>query len=368
MFGQTSATLTLNPVQRMDVGAYTVRITNAFGRGVESLPALLEIGLVPLEFTRFFDKIEDALFVGQPLLLTERDDNPRAGLRAATFVPPGAGVIDTSNDGARTQARETNDCGVLGNATVHLTLTTTNKAIVRLDTEGSSIPTILAVYQSSRTGYVSWRCARSDPTNRFSEVVFESDEVTRDYRIKLDGLNGATGRIQLNYGIGAPPRIDLTRSGVSSIEADRLRISVVLTNFGPRINYFWTLNGIHQPSWTNATLELFGSLTDQIGEFSLVAFNAFGQSRFNFPLSHLELAGSTDLVIRRPRYLPFVLQSATNLQRLDWTQEFRLEAERIDRVATNLIFVETNRWSLRTNSSQFYFRGMIPSNSTVSMP
>jgi hypothetical protein len=202
ILGETGSTFTRANVQRNDVGTYTVRVMNSFGRVVRSDSVLLEIGAV--SSIHSFDKLPDLEYTVQS---------------TTGFVPVRAGQSTLSqvinNTDALTSGKEANHCGVSPSFTRWVGLEAKDSGDLDIDTSGSAIATILAVYYvTDITRLNEVACDKTDTTNRPCHVTFPALSGT-NYVVAVDGYYGATGEICLNWKLDI--RLSAARSGTNCL-------------------------------------------------------------------------------------------------------------------------------------------------------
>ncbi|MBI2924744.1 MAG: tandem-95 repeat protein [Verrucomicrobia bacterium] len=109
-------------------------------------------------------------------------------------------------------ADEPNHCGVVGGASYWLTYEPPESGLLRLNTDGSTFDTILAVYvdDGSNLGYDSLVAVACDNNSGLdgqdSALSFQATGGAL-YYVVVDGVNGATGTVYLNYNLNALPTI-----------------------------------------------------------------------------------------------------------------------------------------------------------------
>lgn len=351
--GATGAALAVNNVRPPDVGFYTVAITNNAGRGIESLPAAIEIG--PVSGVQGQDKLEN-LFGDTP---------PAGGIVAAalpsTFISVSAGTVDyhiTSTRDATSQSWEPNHCGVIGGASKWFEFHATDDATVAIDTRGSTFDTVLAVYR--KVGVLHLAQNRIDcstdwqPGAPWSRVSFQAQR-NASYYVVVDGanVNDLTGRAQLNWAMGQQPVIatapqyDFVRPG------QRWRFSAGVTNAVPPPTYRWYHNGHPIAGATNDWFELASLQLTNAGFYSVAVSNALGTveqliAQLSVPTLTSELRtsdGAYQLTLA-PVDQPgttMLLESSTNL--VDWTP-----------VQTHTNTTSSVTLTLPLNSAQRFFR------------
>jgi hypothetical protein len=203
--GATGSSLAVVNVQPVKVGYYTVRVFNDVGQFIETIPAYIEIGSSAA--TLSVDKFEDLFAAGAP-----PGFRLAAGAAEAGPIPVAAGTIDSqvlNNANSTTQAGEPNHCGALTGATRWLALRNTagNGLTFAVDTTGSSIDTILAVYTGNDLLTLSNIACATGPGSS-SSVAFPATPSV-DYSVAVDGMNGQQGILQLNWKLGSYPLITL---------------------------------------------------------------------------------------------------------------------------------------------------------------
>src|SRR6185503_5647108 len=134
-----------------NVGSYHVQVMNASRYVTESHEAFLEIGPMPDILSQ--DKLEDVFAARDSLLGSGLDQSLvyPAAIAASTggFLLVSLGTIDSqlvNNTTATTSLKETNHCGVLGGSSKWLGIRPLADGIMQVDTIGSAINTVLAIY------------------------------------------------------------------------------------------------------------------------------------------------------------------------------------------------------------------------------
>lgn len=138
---QNTSTLKIPRVSSVDMGEYVLAVTNGLGRGIQSPPASLEIGPVAEVISR--DKLAELPSEGAPA--------PRALLADATSVGTfslAAGTILRQRffNAGTTDRCEPAHCSVPGGASRWFQLVAASDGICTIDTTGSDVDTLLAVY------------------------------------------------------------------------------------------------------------------------------------------------------------------------------------------------------------------------------
>jgi len=269
--GATDATLQISNVQLADVDDYRVVVWNDAAIA-ESVPVALEIGLQTDVLTR--DKIEDVL-------------NPAAlSGKAGGFISVAFGsVVDHTGDNgvATTSLRETNHCGVLGGASVWLKCQPQRDGMMVVDTFGSAIDTVLAVYRDTDNpayfydGIVA--CDDNSGPDGISSLVRFDAWAGEFYWVAADGVGGDKGTIKFNWRLGVPPPSwqgpplrPIVRPGQG------INLTVSAPGGDPKPSYQWYFNGALIFGATNAWLTLSNLQGADAGIYSVLASNLVGMA------------------------------------------------------------------------------------------
>jgi hypothetical protein len=119
---------------------------------------------------------------------------------ANAFVLAGSsGSTNSSNLGATKEAGEPNHAGNVGGASVWFAWTAPSSGIWTFNTSGSSFDTLLAVYTGSTVSALTVIASNDDANGTVTSQVSFSAAAGTIYRIAVDGYNGASGSIVLNW-------------------------------------------------------------------------------------------------------------------------------------------------------------------------
>ena len=140
---------------------------------------------------------------------------------------------------ATKEAGEPVHAGNAGGASVWWKWTAPASGQVYLDTHGSSFNTLLAVYLGSAVGSLSSVASNDNDSsaNNTSGLYFEAQAGT-EYEIAVDGYNGASGKINLDWSLNTAANADISvamTSGFSEVGESNLVYNLVVTNNGPQI-------------------------------------------------------------------------------------------------------------------------------------
>ncbi|HWX21912.1 MAG TPA: HYR domain-containing protein [Candidatus Binatia bacterium] len=203
--GATSTSLTLSNVQPSQVGNYTVQVSTRWQTN-ESEIAFLQINETggTAQHVQAADQFLDAVD-GNPLLIGAiatgggQSNGPLAGTVVSGYT--GTQIFNTGGSG--TSPNEV-ICGVIGGASEWIAFVPLSSGNLLLTTDGSLFPTVMAVFVRSATNpavLVQVGCAKTNGVNGLgSELTFPVAAGQTNY-IDVDGINGVTGVLQLNYSL-----------------------------------------------------------------------------------------------------------------------------------------------------------------------
>ena len=271
--GATTNTLTITNASYLNVGTYSVQVTASTGQSVESLPASLEIGP-----SHSYDKLEDLLDVtglGVPLGLFRPLDIGANGFPSVSIGTIGSQIINNFN--STTEQGEPIHAAVIGGASRWYLLTATTNATMVIDTLGSDIATVLAVYTGNSIFNLQTVATNINGAadGVRSKVVFPASAGTA-YLVAVDGVNGAQGNINLNWRMGIPPNMaGPVRALVTTNGANLVLLSGVTNNATTPV-YQWQINGVSITGATNGTYSLSRLGYNMVGSYGVVVSNLVG--------------------------------------------------------------------------------------------
>jgi hypothetical protein len=276
--GATNRTFTIASVQVADVGRYHVEVRNASTQTARSFDASLDIG--PDLKVISYDKLEDLLGAssggqsGAPF---------RAAVSFSGFLSVAVGNIDSqsfNNSGSTTQPLETNHCAVLGGASKWLGLEAMSDGVLIIDTIGSAIDTVMAVYYPTNLAYLSSALVTCDndgaPDGIRSLVSFQATRDTK-YLVVVDGVNRAQGAISINCKLGMPPPPATNIPAALTVRPGaNLTLTANTTNGLPAPAYHWLLNGTPIAGATGRVFTSRNVQLPQAGTYSVIVSNLVG--------------------------------------------------------------------------------------------
>jgi hypothetical protein len=249
--GETNGTLLVSNVQLENLGLYFVRLRSA-NRLVESLPASLQIsqlGNGPGKALAY-DKFQDVLAT-TPRASLARSGPRRAKLASASVSQGVIGLQFFSTDGATLEPSEGPLCGVPGGASYWFAITALEDGLMTVTTDGSSFDTLLGVFTGDLLTRRELACNNDGGIDgKDSTVQFEA-KASQSYYIRVDGVNGATGLVQLKYVLDLSSTLVQARwTGVETFRSFQMR-------FGTRTGRHYRIQAsIDLIRWTDLSTEL----------------------------------------------------------------------------------------------------------------
>jgi hypothetical protein len=275
--GATNATLTISNADFADVGNYFVRIVaTSGGRIVDSDVVALQLSVGNQAIAR--DKLED-------LALDGAGGGSLAGYhkgQRSSFVSVSVGSINSlkyDNDGYTTQQRENSPCAIIGGASAWVDLQPLTNGVFVVDTIGSRIDTVLAVYRyTNNLLYLSNNFVTCDdnsaPDGLRSVVRFDATN-NAEYLIFVDGRDGTEGDITLNWRLAtAPTGGGGTGASQSWVEGQTLTLTT--SSNAPFLYFQWLFNGGVVRFATNQTFTIASVTVTNSGLYSVIVSNFAG--------------------------------------------------------------------------------------------
>ena len=228
--GATNKTLSIPNADASRVGSYSARVTSG-AESAMSVAAALQInnseGVV--EPVLGADKLADALWLNRPIHLGTETAAPTtaSGPRAMTtgVVRGYTGTQIFSTTGSFSDPGEPLHCGIQGGASQWFALLAEADGELRVNTDGSSFDTILAVYHPTGPGYENLQpvgCDNNSGLDGRDSQVFVPVRRHLTYLIVVDGVAGATGSVVLNYSLATPASLRVVSS---SAEGTLVRVT-----------------------------------------------------------------------------------------------------------------------------------------------
>jgi len=258
--GATNKLLTISNVNEAVLGNYSVRVADAPAE-VESLAASLQINLTGqlVEPVQAMDKFLDAALAPAQLRLGSGGGAFGAGdgFQPASIARGYTGTQVFNTSGSITEGGEEPICGVLGGASEWITLVAEETGRLYINTDGSSYDTVMAIFRRNPTNSALLQelaCDNNGGLDRRDSATNVRVQAGQTNFIVVDGVNGASGTLRLNYTLVTAAR--LSSMGFTSQRAHRLQVN---THPGAR---FSIQTSVNLRNWTtllttNAPLSLF---------------------------------------------------------------------------------------------------------------
>jgi Ig-like domain-containing protein/beta-propeller uncharacterized protein DUF5122 len=280
--GETNHFLAISNVTFINVGGYHCVIRNSSSHPAESAEALLEIG--PVLDIVSQDKLEDIIAtLSEPPAFAGA-----AGTASGSIINVAMGSVTPpqlfDNTGSSTSVNEPNHCAVLGGASKWFAVHPVESATMVIDTIGSSIDTVLAVYLGPNVLQLSLvACDDNGAPDRIRSLTSFEASNTTNYWVAVDGVNGAVGNIQLNWKLGRSPRDLLTSPPPRGLrQGQSLILSVNSPSAIPPPAYQWLFNGTVLTGETNDTLQINNLQAAHAGHYSVIVSNYAGFTNHSF--------------------------------------------------------------------------------------
>ncbi|MBK7997675.1 MAG: immunoglobulin domain-containing protein [Verrucomicrobia bacterium] len=157
---------------------------------------------------------------------------------------------------------EPDHCGVPGGASRWFAFEAETDGVLDLNTDGSTFDTILAVYTGTNANFselTAVACDNDSDTNGVTSSLHFTTVTGTIYYIAVDGVNGASGTVVLNYstlGEQQRPSITVTSAPPANVGLtnDTVTISGIATDNTDLVAVQWRMtNSLGSTTWTNTT-------------------------------------------------------------------------------------------------------------------
>jgi hypothetical protein len=386
--GATNNILNRTNIAMPDVGTYSVRVSNAVtARYTDSRKVVLEISSDPQQGVVFEDKPEalDQRTTGNSFVPPIRLLNSVVGA-FGTFYSVSAGGVGYhlgNNISGSTDLNEINHGDLIGTASLYLTFQTVGPGKLVVDTGGSGIGTVFALYRYNDIYAVPGNGLLGFATNSSAtanSVTVTNGAAGEKYVVAADGVKGQRGNIRINWLFGkapgptnAPVTVAVQRLAPGGSFTLRLSDAGV-TNAVPSPMYRWYRDQQFLLQTTNPILVLTNLALTNSGTYLVVATNSLGVSSnvlqrllvqvpIGLPPDSVRFQnGAFQFTINGTIGDPILVQATTNF--VQWTV---LLAENLP--GYEQVFTDTNSPSMArrfyqlipgTNSSSFLPSGPTP--------
>jgi hypothetical protein len=229
--GATSSTLTLSNVQPSMLGIYALQISTPWQTNL-SQNAVLQLNTTGgfTEDVQAMNKFLDSAD-SNPLIIGVISGGSTAGTSGPVQAAAGAVVsgytgTQTFNTGGSGSTPTETICGVIGGSSEWLTFVPQASGMLSLNTDGSSYDTVMAVFRRNPTNPSLLQlitCDNNSGSNGKTSAFTYATIAGQTNYVEVDGLNGATGTLVLNYSLMNPAM--LKSLGVTSQRAPHLQVN-----------------------------------------------------------------------------------------------------------------------------------------------
>jgi uncharacterized repeat protein (TIGR01451 family) len=153
-----------------------------------------------------------------------------------TILNGDTGALTAQNLNTTSETGEPNHAGVIGGKSVWWSWTAPSSGVASIETHGSNFDTLLAVYTGTALSSLVYVAANDNDgsADNTSGVSFVAEAGTT-YQIAVDGVNGATGLILLNWSLVQQADLALGMTGPTTpiTTGESASYNLVVTNNGP---------------------------------------------------------------------------------------------------------------------------------------
>ncbi len=210
---------------------------------------------------------------GQIKVALPSNDNFANGISLSGFQGStnGTTLRATKESGEPNHAGNTNTVSVW-----YQWIAPTNGNVV-MDTKGSLLNTVLAVYTGSAVGLLTLVASDDDSGgDGASQVVFNASAGTT-YRIAVDGFNGSMSDFVLNWNQPTAPLFTLQPQSQTVYQGNNAAFTANAIG-RTALTYQWRFNTANISGATNSSYTRAGAQTTNAGNYTVVATNSFGSA------------------------------------------------------------------------------------------
>ncbi len=239
-----------------------------------------------------------------------------------------SGTTNGTNIRATKESGEPNHAANSGGASIWYNWTAPTNGSVTIDTIGSTLDTLLAVYTGSSVGSLtSVSSDHGSAGNGASRVVFTAASNTT-YRIAVDGFNGAVGSVVLNWIQPAAPLFTTQPQSQTVYQANNVTFTAVAIGT-PDPSYQWRSNSVNISGATSSSYTITGVQTNHAANYTVVASNSSGSVTSQVAVltvltSQATLSGPVvtnntfQMTVSQVSGLNYIIQGNTNLSTTNW--------------------------------------------------
>ena len=295
--GANEGSLLISNINSDKVGRYQLRAT-VLGITLVSIPTDVQINKTDETVDRSsaaFDRMSDARAI-EATAKSKGTSLAKSGGTSHGF----SGTQIFSTAGATKEPGEPNHCGVTGGASEWFAWQPPTNGTAVVNTDGSSFDTVLAIYIGPGDSFATLTnvaCDNDSGANgKTSRVVFQAKAGTI-YYMAVDGVNGASGTVKLNYTVGSTPEIVSQPTSRAAKPGTSFTLSATASGF-PAPRYQWSFNGTNIAGATNVSITLSNISSANFGTYQFRATNSVGAA-FSIPA---DVVPESPLHITTPRF------------------------------------------------------------------
>lgn len=220
--GATGRSLEIASANESHLGTYSARVTLG-AQSVTSAGATLQINVTGTTSEPVIgdDKLSVALRMNPIRLGDEPVPSSKSAGAVAASTGVNRGYTGTqlfSTVGAVADPDEPIHCGIGGGASFWFAYIADYDGELMVNTDGSSFDTILAIYTGDGNDYATLQslgCDDNSGADGQDSRVAVPVQRRRTYFIVVDGVNGASGTVRLNYSLATPASLRVVSSSAS---------------------------------------------------------------------------------------------------------------------------------------------------------
>jgi hypothetical protein len=327
----TASTLSIFDVKPEHVGTYRVRLRANFNqpRDTFSRGATLQINTTPggvnvnaAAMRKFREAADPTTGPDLPAF------HPGGGKSALASGFTGTQIFNTT--GSVKEPGEPNHCDEAGGASFWFSYQAPAGGMLSVNTAGTAFNSILAVYTGPGDSFASLvpvACSSTNSTGGNEAVSFVVTNAQTNY-IVVDGVDGASGLVFLNYSLASPPVITVQPASQSVADGSNVTLNVSATG-SPVLGYRWRSNSIFLAARTNSFLAITNFKAGFEAGYDVVVTNSFGSVTssvawlyLNTPLRFTNITHTSNrtvsaLLVGRA-FTNYVIQYSTNLADSNW--------------------------------------------------
>jgi hypothetical protein len=270
--GATEAVFSLAGFQEHHVGQYTVRL-NTGTLVYFTSPIDVQINSEGLATVAAENKRADALASGFRTVLTSTTTSLLKSRQSGTAIKEiRRKNFDVVRGYTGTQvfytwpgkdSDEPNHCGIVGGASYWFSWQAPDHGVMSVNTDGSSFDTVLAVYvdNGANLGYSSLVPVACDNNGgsdgRDSRLQFQATKDT-SYYLVVDGVNGATGTVYLNYNLNVRPVVSAIAAQTIAEDTSTAALSFTISDRETAASSLVLAGRSSHPTIVPASLITFG--------------------------------------------------------------------------------------------------------------